>query len=481
MLTATFFGRPRLSYAGGPLPWSAPPKTLPLLAYLVLAGGAPVERDVAAFALWPDVTDAQARTNLRRHIFYLERALPAQAGYPWVVREGAAIRLSPARPFQSDVTEFIRLAAPDTAEAQLESAQRLYRGELLEGYDEEWIVPERRRLYERYLEVLERLIAQATDHGNLTQAVAHADRLLQLEPWREHYVRTVMRLQRQSGDRCAALDLYADFSKRLQEHYNIAPSPETIRLKELIEENSSLSAASGNLPAALTTFIGRDAEVEELGRRLKQARLLTLTGIGGVGKTRLALQVAEGAAYRFDGGVWYVDFTGRNAGADIRDIVSGTLRCSDDAATYESLESRLRDARTLLILTRTYLSWNRCAHSLASCSHAARTPQRYTDGMMRGLNAPRRARQMRGRRRKRCSSHVDGNARSGRRNAAHACARIHRGAAFATRWYDAAAVGRRPHRFGDDSARRRSFTFAPASYISGMTVARRTVSTCSPR
>ncbi len=350
MLTATLFGRPRLSYAGEPLPWSAPPKTLPLLAYLVLAGGTPIERDAAAFALWPDVADAQARTNLRRHIFYLERALPAEHGEPWVARDGAAIRLNSRRTLQCDVHDFKRLATADADEAQLESARRLYTGELLCGYDEEWILPERRRLYERYLEVLERLLARAMDRHDLTLAIAHADRLLQLEPWREHYVRTIMRLRQQTGERCGALDLYADFSKRLQETYNISPSPETIRLKELIEENGTLQTAAGNLPAALTPFVGREAEVEELGRRLKHTRLLTIAGIGGVGKTRLALHVAENAAYRFDSGIWYVDLTGRDDDADITSILSGTLRSSDGIpALHESPASRLRNARALLV------------------------------------------------------------------------------------------------------------------------------------
>lgn len=331
MVTATLFGRPRLMHAGAPLVWSAPPKTITLLAFLVLSGDAPVERDAAAYALWPDLTDAQARTNLRRHIFYLEHALPHEHGdAPWVIRDGSSITLNRELPFRADVTDFLRLAGAEAGEADLEIAQRTYTGDLLEGCEEEWLVPERHRLYERYLDVLERLLARAADRRDFSAAIAYAGRLLQLEPWREPYARSLMRLRHQSGDRCGALDLYGEFEKRLRDTYNIAPSPETIRLKELIEENGSLHEAAGNLPAALTTFIGREAEMEEISQRLKRARLLTIAGIGGVGKTRLALRVAENVAYRFDE-VWYVDL----AHADTID---------------HGLESRLRTADALLVL-----------------------------------------------------------------------------------------------------------------------------------
>jgi predicted ATPase/DNA-binding SARP family transcriptional activator/Tfp pilus assembly protein PilF len=331
MVTATFFGRPRLTYAGAALAWNAPPKTMTLLAFLALSSDAPIERDAAAYALWPDVPDAQARANLRRHLFYLERALPPTGGKAaWVVRDGSSISLNPELPFRADVTDFLRLARTDACESDLELAQRLYTGDLLEGCQEEWLVPERHRLYDRYLDVLERLLARAADRRDFSGAMAYAGRLLQLEPWREPYARSLMRLRHQSGDRCGALDVYSEFEKRLRQTYNIAPSPETIRLKELIEENGSLHEAAGNLPAALTTFIGRESEMEDISQRLKRARLLTIAGMGGVGKTRLALRVAENVAYRFDE-VWYVDL-------------------AHESIIDRGLESRLRTADALLVL-----------------------------------------------------------------------------------------------------------------------------------
>src|SRR5271165_1320135 len=99
----------------------APPRTLPLLTYLLLHRAKPVSREMAAFTLWPDDDETSARTNLRRHLHYLQSALPVPPpGRPWVLIEGrSTVRWNPRAACEIDVVEFERLSSSD---ASLESA-----------------------------------------------------------------------------------------------------------------------------------------------------------------------------------------------------------------------------------------------------------------------------------------------------------------------------------------------------------------------
>lgn len=340
-LAAAFLGRPRLRYAGKPLALNAPPKTLSLLAYLLLAG-APVERDRAAFALWPDVAETDARANLRRHLLYLERALPPLAGRSWISRDDGSIGLHPQVQIESDVEEFTRLCAPSASESDLRRACELCEGELLEGLDEEWIVPERTRLYEMRLDALERLTARFLQNGDLASATAAAGTLGRLEPWREDYVRLLMRVRYRAGDRCGAIGAFRDFAARLHEAYAIAPAPQTVELRDRIEANEPLDEISGNLPVPLAPFVGREQDVAQVLRRMETARLVTLVGIAGVGKTRLALHVAERSAARFPDGVWFADVAAAGGQPDL------ALAHARDVLPKDPVELRAKNA--LLVL-----------------------------------------------------------------------------------------------------------------------------------
>ena len=110
--------------------------------------------------------------------------------------------------------------------------------------------------------------------------------------------------------------------------------------------------AVGNLPIELTTFVGRHNELAETRRLLRSARLVTLTGIGGVGKTRLALRAAEKVRHAFPDGVWLVELGELSDASLLANVVAGTLgvRAPADKPLEDALVDVLADTGCLLVL-----------------------------------------------------------------------------------------------------------------------------------
>lgn len=128
----------------------------------------------------------------------------------------------------------------------------------------------------------------------------------------------------------------------------------------------SLNALPNNLPQHLTSFIGRDREIKEIGARLASTRLLTLAGPGGLGKTRLALQAAAQLLDEFPGGVWFVDLAPLRDEALVPRAVAGAVGARDEPArtTLAALIEYLADRRALLIL-------DNCEHLVDACARLA--------------------------------------------------------------------------------------------------------------
>src|SRR3984893_3418956 len=136
-----------------------------LLAYLVLHRDVPQHRQHLAFLFWPDATEAQARNNLRQLLHQLRQAFPAVEQF--LSADAHLLHWHPVTPFYLDVAEFEQtLTLADEAarrnhqhalQAALEQADNLYRGDLLPGCYDEWILPERDRLRQRHGQALEQL------------------------------------------------------------------------------------------------------------------------------------------------------------------------------------------------------------------------------------------------------------------------------------------------------------------------------------
>ncbi|MFZ5820634.1 MAG: AAA family ATPase [Chloroflexota bacterium] len=296
-------GKPQLLLDGAALKFNAPPKTLPLLAYLLLHRKQTLERQNVSFALWPDDSESDARANLRRHIHQLQRVLPP-ADRPWLVGDTRTVGWNPDSDFWLDLAEFERLAAqPD----QLEAAAACYTGDLLETIYDDWVFFERERLLNQFYDLLTRLTFHHRAQRDFPKAIGFARQLLNRDPFREDALRQLISIRYEAGDRAGAIQEFKTFERKLRDEMGVTPMPETLSLYELVTRNERLPALhTPSAPApgadrghrdASLPFVGREREMERLSAWWSRAArgrggLGLVGGEAGVGKSRLARQVS---------------------------------------------------------------------------------------------------------------------------------------------------------------------------------------------
>jgi predicted ATPase/DNA-binding SARP family transcriptional activator/TolA-binding protein len=347
-------------------------KVRALLAYLVVEGDLPHRRDALIGLLWPDQSDRAARHSLSQALLTLRQALGDQeAAVPFFLVDRTSIRFNPAAERWLDVAEYETLLAAcarhDHARAETcaicmewrRQAAALYRGDFLKGLAvgdsaafEEWATWKRERLHRLALDALAELTRYHEWRGELDQAQTYARRQVELEPWREEAHRQLIGLLARSGQRSAALAQYATCRRLLEEEFGVEPSDETNQLYERIRAPGA--ARHRNLPAQPNPFVGREEEVAEIASLLAHpdCRALTIVGPGGVGKTRLAVQVGERVADAFLNGVAFVPLAGLRSAA----LLATTLAQALDFAFYGAADPTaqlldyLRQKELLLVL-----------------------------------------------------------------------------------------------------------------------------------
>jgi predicted ATPase/DNA-binding SARP family transcriptional activator len=277
-------------------------RAVALLGWLATHSG-PRPRSEIASSLWPDVPDSSARNSVRSALWSLRQAFKDHAD---AVLDTSRNRLG-LRNVSVDYRQFEELVDA----GRLDDALGLAAGELLAGLDDEWAILARQTHRDRLITLLaERSNAAAAD-GNHSVAIARARTAAELNPLSESCARLLMRRYDEAADRSVALEVYSRIVDRLRHELKIAPSEETWRLAEMIRTRqhgqTQNTVFCPHLPVQLTSFVGRDVEIQEVQQILADDRLVTLIGAGGVGKTRLAMQVAATMAGAFGDDVWYVD------------------------------------------------------------------------------------------------------------------------------------------------------------------------------
>jgi DNA-binding SARP family transcriptional activator/predicted ATPase len=274
-----------------------------LLTYLVLHRDVPQQRQHLAFLFWPDATEAQARNNLRQLLHQLRQAFPAVEQF--LSADAHLLHWHPVTPYSLDVDAFEQtLTLADAAARRndqhalqdaLEQADNLYRGELLPGCYDEWILPERDRLRQRHRQVLEQLLRLFEVQGDNVTAIRYAQRLIGLDPLSEDLSRRLMRLFALNNDRASALRVYHTCVTTLQRELGVDPDPATREAYErLMQQETPVMSARVQQPllAATPTLIGRKREWEALHDAWHHAttaepHFVLVTGEAGVGKSRL--------------------------------------------------------------------------------------------------------------------------------------------------------------------------------------------------
>jgi predicted ATPase/DNA-binding SARP family transcriptional activator len=353
-LTIQLFGPElRVSLAGLPLSGSAAPKTRALLAYLILNGPEFVSREAVAAALWPDQADGVARKNLRRHLSLLSDYLPPFDGVEWILGEGKFLSWNRTGPAWVDALEFQTASTSPALRAQ---ALELYTGDLLSLVDEEWLEPIR----ERYRLLATGWLAElyeANEPYDSAASLRYARSLLRIDPLREDLLRRVMRLLAKTGDQSEALLEFADFRARLESELGVAPSPETVTLAEEIRTGVlvrpvAAARVSGSVRGIGTSFVGRDRDCEHLERLVATNRLVTVVGIGGLGKSRLVEHLVENLGQRSGMEVCRIL---ASPGAASRSIAAGIalalgLPVESETEAPRLVSEHLRDRRLLLVI-----------------------------------------------------------------------------------------------------------------------------------
>lgn len=324
-----------------------------LLVLLILRHHRAVDRSWLAGTLWPDSDEGQARHNLRDALMHLRKALGSESRrLQSPTRDTLTFDLEGA---VVDVLQFDAAIKTGEGEAALRNAVDLYSGPLLEGCFEEWATPERISREQACLRALEILADTAEQRGDFGEALELLRRVEAIEALRDTTRRALMRVLAASGDAPAALNCYREYRLRLREIMNVEPDEETVRLYQQIRETArqptpqrdavvptivpSLPAPAtpaslpSSLPHPLTLLIGREQERCDIQDALSRSRLVTLVGGGGVGKTRLAIEVARGCASEFADGAAFVALAPLSDPAILPTFVATTLGIREEATS----------------------------------------------------------------------------------------------------------------------------------------------------
>ena len=348
VLHLQLFGRMRLTFGAREIDFAPRPSCVPLLAYLALNAGRAVPRRELAFALWPDEPEEDALGNLRRHLHLLSGALP-DSDSPWILIERATVAWNRDAPWSNDAELFEGSLASPTSRA---AAIAHYRDDLALDVTGDWVVPYRDRYRALAIETLELLCAEHWTRHETNAALKAARALLRIEPLHETTVRTLMAMECQVGDRAAALKTYQSFTTRLKLELDVEPMARTRAIVETIERGAAPFVFPNNLPAHLTSFIGRELELSQAARELEQTRLLSLVGAAGIGKTRLAVALAALEAARYEDGVFFADFSvAADEPAAMRVLASALgVTTLAEREPFDAVRQTLADRSVLLIL-----------------------------------------------------------------------------------------------------------------------------------
>src|SRR5918995_4223105 len=292
-----------------------------LLKVLALSPGHRLHREQAMEFLWPELDPKAALNNLHYalHVAWRTLELSAGAASGYLHLRGESLALSPAGPVWVDVEAFEEAAitARHSREpAAYRAAIDLYSGELLpQDRYEAWAEERRAQLRGAYLSLLLELAALYKERKEFGEAIEALGRAVAEDRTHEDAHAALIRLYALLGRRREALRQYERLREALLTEFGAEPEAPTVHLHEEIwagtfpPAHSPLAADSSseelpaagdggkhNLPLARTRFIGRERETLEVKRLLAMTRLLTLTGVGGSGKTRLAIKVASDLA-----------------------------------------------------------------------------------------------------------------------------------------------------------------------------------------
>ena len=351
-----------------------------LLAVLALQIGCPVSPEQLVEALWGEHPPAAVRNGLQGLVSKLRRAL----GVAEVVtmHPGGYVLELPRE--SVDVHRYERLVAAGSAAAVerrsaaafglLREAESLWRGEALADFAyEDFAAPAIARLSELRRSAVEEQLSAELDLGGHNRVIGDLEACVASQPLRERPRELLMVALYRAGRQADSLRLYQEGRATLAEELGLEPGPELRRLEAAVlaqdpsldpptPDDTGASGWSGHtgIPASLTPLVGRDREVRELDRLLGDQRLVTLVGPGGVGKTRLALEVARARSTSLEDGGCLVELAPVGDPAGVRGAITSALGLPDP----DRLAAMIAGREMLLVL-------DNCEHVIESAAAVA--------------------------------------------------------------------------------------------------------------
>jgi predicted ATPase/DNA-binding SARP family transcriptional activator len=342
--------------------------------------------------LWPDLGARAEANNLHQALHIARRTLePKVTTYRYLPRRGERLTLSQEDPAWVDADAFERAAKEARGSrrptAYMEALD-LYSGDLLphDRY-EEWTQRRREELRRTYLDLLFERAKVLEERDAFDEPVASLQEILSREPAHEEAHVKLMRVYARAGQRYSALRQYEHLRKTLRLELGTEPHAASRYVYEEILDGNALASAptspgrpsemsKHNLPGSLTSFVGREREKEEVERLVSTTRLLTLTGAGGPGKTRLAQEVARDLTDAYPDGVWHVELAPVADGSLVKGKVAEALDVREEPG--RSLETTLVDAlreKNLLLLL------DNCEHLVEAVARLAELLLRSCQGL----------------------------------------------------------------------------------------------------
>ena len=361
-------------------------KSQALLAYLAVEAHQVHPRSILANLLWPDQPERAALHNLRQALTTLRQAIgDRHIDPPYLLITRQSLQFNLESNSWLDVIRFTQLLqithppntfSTDTINA-LQQASLLYRGSFLNGLVipdsdvfEAWLTTNREHYRREATHIQEQLSTHFETGGDYVSAISHTRQLLELAPWQESAHRRLMRCLAADGQRNAALAHYETCRRILANELAVEPMPDTTALFDKIrsgqwppveQQTVSLPAkpeqrpeSRHHLPAQLTSFVGRKADLAQLAEYLinPACRLVTLVGPGGIGKTRLALQAAEQHRSDFTDGIYFIPLANINTTDLLPTAIGSVLQLSftGELTPQAQLIAYLQSKQMLLIL-----------------------------------------------------------------------------------------------------------------------------------
>lgn len=363
-LRLTLLGGARITRGDEPLRGFLTAKVQALLCYLAVTGR-PHAREALATLLWGDMPQDRASHSLRQALSNLQKL----AG-PHVAVTRQTVAFDPSQPYTLDTEAFAaQIATAESASIgaarHLRAAVDLYGGDFLAGFSvrdapdfDDWVSDQRDQMRQRVLGAIPRLVALLRERGDYAEAAVYLRRMLALDPWREDAHRQLMLILAYQGRRAAAIAQYETCRRVLADALGEEPAAATTALYQRIKAGAikapAIAIPPNNLPIAPTPIIGREGEIERIAVLLDDParRLVTLAGPGGIGKTRLATQVAAELVREFEDGAFFIPLAPVREPRLLLSTIARALGIEDvpRQPLLDHLTVALREKRMLLVV-----------------------------------------------------------------------------------------------------------------------------------